>query len=145
MDYLISNDTIAIKKEDNKITIINVENSLVININLKKFLNFNCLCYGSNLKGRLEYVKKLLNIKYKIPILISEKDDLILLPVKSLKSSSNLLIMGSKIINYEKKNNVIRIECVNKEVFEVNISKYCLEKMLINFLKLNNKIKWQSS
>ena len=139
-DLIINKNTIAIKKEYNKIIIYNVEKVQVINKTLNKYLNDNCLLYGSNLNGRISYAKNILNKSYKVPIIIS--DNIIFLPINSIRKDICYLIAFDKIIDYKEKNNMLVIKCTNNYEFEVNISKYCLEKLIIYAIKINNYLKW---
>ncbi len=144
-NYLINEKTVAICKDNNKIKIINVDNTIVFNINIKKLLNNNCLIYGSNLEGRRKYAQNILNIKYKIPIIISEEKKIILLQIYGLRDEDCLFIVGNKILNYKIKDNLLNIKCVNNIIFNVKISKYSFEKILINYLKLFNQLNYQNS
>jgi len=51
----------------------------------------------------------------------------------------------NKIVDYKLENQKLKIICINKQVFLINISKNSFEKMLINSIKLNNILKWQKS
>ena len=141
-NFIINNETVAVLKKNKKIIKYNVDNYEVINKNLNSFLDFNCLYYGSSLKGRIKYAKLSLNISYKCPILISEKENLILIPLNSLKNEETILIMLNKIKDYQENGDMLSITCVNNQVFSVKLSKYSFEKSIINALKLNNQIKW---
>ena len=48
---------------------------------LKTILNESCIKYGSSLNGRIKGSKYALNSKYKLPIIISEKEKLVFFPV----------------------------------------------------------------
>ena len=141
--YIIKNSTIALLKKENKTVCYDVENSIVINKNIKRILASNCLFHGSTLSGRIESVKNILKIQYKVPIIISVAENIIFIQINSLRDKECLLIVANKIIDYEEvEKNHLRIKCLNNNVFDVNISKYSFERMLINIIKLNNYLKW---
>jgi len=142
-NYIINENTIAILKNKNKTIIIDVDNIRVINKNIKFIIECNCLINGSNLNGRKEFIKKLLNIHYKIPIIINY--NIILLQINSIKNNNSLFIILNKIKDYKEINNNLNILCVNNYVFSNNISKNSFEKLIINGIKINNIIKYEKN
>ena len=142
-NYIINNKTIAILKNNNKTIIYDVDNIRVINKNIKRILDENCSFYGSSLSGRKKSAKNILNIHYKVPIIV--KEDVILLQVNNIRNKECLFLVLNKIVDYKLENQKLKIICINKQVFLINISKNSFEKMLINSIKLNNILKWQKS
>jgi len=134
--YLINEETVAILKKDNKTIFYNVENIQVFNKNIKKILEFNCNYYGSSYQGRKKSSQNILNIKYKLPIMISE--NLILLQLNSLRDKECLFIVLNKIINFEKNGDNLKIYCQNKIVLNSKISIKSLEKLIVEGIKLQN-------
>ncbi len=144
-NYIINDQTIAILKQDQNTIVYDVKKTIVINKNIKSILETNCLLHGSSMEGRIKSAKKILNIKYKVPILISEAENIILLQIDCLRNKECLFIVANKIVDYEIKNNKLTIKCINNQEFIVNISKYSFEKMLIYTIKLNNYLKWSKN
>lgn len=142
-NYIINNKTIAILKNNNKTIIYDVDNIRVINKNIKRILDENCSFYGSSLSGRKKSAKNILNIHYKVPVVV--KEDVILLQVNNIRKKECLFLVLNKIVDYKLENQKLKIICINKQVFLINISKNSFEKMLINSIKLNNILKWQKS
>ncbi len=143
-NYIIKDSTIAILKQEKKTIIYNVENFVVFNKSIKKILDENCMLHGSNLNGRIKSVQKILNVKYRVPILISEKENIILLPMNSMRDKECLYIVANKIIDYTENEDYLEIKCINNQIFKTKISKYSFEKMIINMMKLNNYLKWEN-
>ena len=144
-NYIINNATIAILKQEKRTIIYDVENIRVINKHTRKLLEENCLFYGSSMEGRIKSAKNILNIKYKVPIIISESDNLTLIPVNAMRSKECLFLVASKIIDYkalDDKEKMLVIRCVNNLEFTVNLSKKSFDKLLLNSIKLNNYLKW---
>lgn len=88
--------------------------------NIKKILNDSCISYGSSLNGRLKGSKYALKSKYKLPIIISEKEKLVFFPIKEA---------GQEIwINFDMIKDVIRKKDDSLVVFkngykkEINVS-----------------------
>ena len=140
-NYIINNKTIAILKNNNNTIIYDVDNIRVINKNIKRILDENCSFYGSSLSGRKKSAKNILNIHYKVPVVV--KEDVILLQVNNIRNKECLFLVLNKIVDYKLENQKLKIICINKQVFLINISKNSFEKMLINSIKLNNILKWQ--
>lgn len=142
-NYIINKKTIALLKQNDKIKIYDVDNLLVFNTKISKIINNSCLLYGSNLKGRKKFAQKFLNIKYRVPIIISENKKIILLQINGLREEECLFIVGNKIVDYEEINDkVLKIKCINNIEICANISKYSFEKILINYLKLYNNLNY---
>ena len=142
-NYIINNKTIAILKNKNKTIIFDVEKTRIINKNIKKVLDYNCNFYGSSLNGRKKCAKNLLNIHYKIPIIIDK--NIILIQLNALRSDECLFIVLNKIIDYKYINKKLKILCINSQIFNTNISKQSFEKMIINSIKLENNLKWRKN
>ena len=137
-NYLINENTIAVQKRSKQTIIYDVENIRVINKNIRSILNLNCNFYGSSLLGRLKSASKILNIKYKIPIIINE-NNVILLPIKSLRHEDTLLLVSNKIIKYEEQDAKLKVYTINNQEFILNISKNSFEKMLLKNVKFSLK------
>ena len=135
-NYLINNKTVALLKVKNKTIIYDVETKRVINKNIKKILEYNCLFYGSDLVGRKKSAAKIINIRYKIPLIIN--DNIILLQLNSIRCDECLFLVLNKLIDYKVNSNLLEIKCINNTIFNNKISKNSFEKMIINGIKLNN-------
>ncbi len=144
-EYIIDDTTVALYKKERDTVIYNVDKYEVFNIPIKKIIEFNCLIHGSSMNGRIKSAKTILNIQYKVPILISEAENIILLQMNSLRYKECLFIVANKIIDYEEKDDFLQIKCINNITFDVKISKYSFEKLLIYTIKLNNYLKWSKT
>lgn len=142
-NYIINNKTVAILKKKNKTVIYDVEKVRVINKNINKVLEDNCNFYGSSLSGRKKSAKNILNIKYKAPLIIT--NNVILLQINNIRNEECLFLVLNKIIDYKYEGENLKILCVNKLIFKLNISKSSFEKMLIKAIKLDNILKWKKS
>ena len=121
MKYIINNNTIFIKY-DGENTIIYEENNKYIykdNI-IKNLLNNSCIYYGSTLKGRIASCKHYINNNYKIPILISEKNNIMLFYIKE---NNNIYWFNYLFIkNYKKLNNKLLIIFNNDQNLILDVS-----------------------
>ncbi len=140
--YRITDKTIALKRFGKNTIIYNVNNEVVINKNIKTILNENCSSQGTNLEGMKSCAKKILGIKYSVPIYLKEQQ--ILLPIGGIRDKDCMYIMANKIMDYKNlKNKKIKIICINNHEFIVNLSKYRFEKLILYSIKLNNRINCQ--
>ena len=96
--YIINEDLIALLKKEQQTIIYEVKRVRVVDSNYSKIIKNNCLFYGCSLEGRKKYVKKMLKIKYRVPIIINKK--IILVPLESMRKSECLFINPAKIIDY---------------------------------------------
>lgn len=140
-NYIINNKTIALIKNNKKTIIIDVNNIRLINRGIKIVLNHNCMLNGKNLDSIKKYGQYYLREKYKIPIIINK--NIILIQIYSLRNKNSILLVTNKIIDYEEMANInfLKVKCLNNYLFYVNISKRSLEKLILNSVKLNNKLK----
>jgi len=144
-NYVINNKTIALLKENNKTIIYDVDNKLVFNTHINKIIKYNCNYYGASLKGRKKSAKEILNIKYKIPIVLDEMNNIAIIQLSSPRNKECLFISVNSVIDYRKCDNFLEIICLNNQIFKVNISKYNFEKMLLKTIRLNNILKYRKS
>lgn len=140
-NYLITNNTIAILKKENKTIIYDNKEIKSLNISYKKILDYNCNYYGSSLKGRIDCAKNILNIKYRVPIIIDENNNLIFIQLCSSRNLECLFLNVNKIVDYEEIDNNLLIKCPHNYNFKCSLSKKSLEKLIILSFKLNNTLK----
>ena len=138
--YIVNNNTVALLKKKN-ITIVYEKNKkFIVNQKLNKIISFNCRYYGSNLEGRLISTKELLNIKYKVPIIIYEYKNMIFSYLNNKRDKTCLLVNLNMLVFYKKYDNYLYLKFLNNNGFRVKISEYNLEKLIINHFKINNLI-----
>lgn len=137
-NYLITNKTIALLKRGKKTLIYDVDKVVVINKTINKIIDLSCNYYGSSLEGRKKSAKNILNQKYKIPIVIDEVNNLILIPLNNPRLEDCLYVVVNKIVDYYELEDNLVIMCVNNQEFKTKMSKKTLEKLIISAFKLNN-------
>ncbi len=118
---LISNETLYLYFDGSETILKNRTNEYRGRGNLvKAILNQSCIYYGSSLDGRIKGTKGILNCKYKLPVIISEKNQIVLFPVKS---DLGLIWFNFKNIKgFEKYGDKVKIEFNNSTVKEFEIS-----------------------
>ncbi len=141
--YLITKDTIGLLKKGNKTIIYNVNKIEVINKNINYILEYNCKYYGSTFLGRKKFAQNVLNIKYKVPIIIDDDNNIILLQLNSLRKDECLLLIFNKVLNYEQKNYYLLINCLNKYSFRTLISLNSFENLIFNAIKIKGILNYR--
>ena len=101
--YEINEDTLAIIPKDNKITIVYEKyNNYIVKQNIKEILNNSCKYFGSTLDGRKIASSSLLNINYKVPIIIEESSNMVFFPTSSIKNNKCSWISLNNIDRFER-------------------------------------------
>lgn len=121
MNYIINKNTNFLFFDGNNILINEVNNQLCFKTNvINDILNNSCIYYGSTLKGRIISCKKLINSYYKIPVIISEKNNLLFFYI-----NDNNLIYWFNFLNikdYYKKDKKLIVEFINDFKLVLNVS-----------------------
>lgn len=121
MDYIINKNTNFILFDGNNTCIYEINNNLLFKGNvINDILNESCIYYGSTLKGRIVSCKKIINSYYKVPIIISEKNNLLFFYV-----NANNIIYWFNFLNikeYYKYNNNLMVVFNNEFNLTLNIS-----------------------
>ena len=82
MDYIINKNTYYLMYDNDKTVINELSTELVIpGNNLKDILENSCEYYGSSLQGRIVGARNLIKSRYKIPIMVSEKNNILFFPL----------------------------------------------------------------
>lgn len=131
MDYIINKNTCFLMF-DGKNTVINeLATELVIQGNtLKNILESSCEYYGSSLKGRIIGARNIIKSRYRIPIIVSEKNNILLFPLNGKKNEEHIWFNFGMIKSYEKAGEFVNI------TFNNGFSK----KFMISYAILNNQI-----
>lgn len=142
-NYIINSDTLAIIPIGfNKSRVLELDNEFVINTNPTKIIKNSCLYFGSSLEGRMEGTKYLLNCHYKLPILLSEFNNLIAFPTLSFKSNDCCWLILNNIKEYYKDNKTTNIVFDNNKMININTTLSSFENQFfrsIRFKELLNK------
>jgi len=105
----------------------------------------SCQYYGSSYGGRYIGAKKLLEMEYKLPIIVDEVKEVVIFPTCSPRQKDCMWICLNNIENYErfKKNSIIKF--TNDFNYEINISFNCLENQILRATLLMSKLKKRKS
>lgn len=121
--YIIKKDTLFIHSDGFNTNIKELNKTIDFYGNIaKKILNDSCIYYGSSLQGRIKGSKSLLNGKYKLPIIISEKNKIIFFPIKDSLKNEVYWFNFDLIKDYKRENSLVRIIFSNDESLMISVS-----------------------
>ncbi|MFV0275274.1 MAG: competence protein ComK [Bacilli bacterium] len=102
-NYEINNNTIALIKENSYTTkVLEDETEYLIENEISNIINDSCEFFGSSYKGRIKGSRKLINGKYKMPIIIEETMSLIFFPTTASECDTCMWISLNQIKSYSK-------------------------------------------
>ena len=137
--YEINKNTLAVVGiNDFKAMAIESDNNYIINDNSYQIMEDSCNYFGSTFKGRVDGTKKMMNINYKVPIIIEESNDIIFFPLSEIDSSNCVWISLKWFDRVVKENNNTYIYFKNGEKISINVSKYVVENQFFRSLKLSS-------
>jgi len=141
-EYYINNDTlILIPIDKNTTKVFDIYNFYIIYKNIFEIIDESCQYYGSSYGGRYIGSKRLLNMEYKLPIIINESKEIIMFPTCSPKSENCCWISLNNIENYEKTEFVSTLKFNNGIYYETDISYNSLENQYLRANLLLMKLK----
>ncbi len=123
MNYEINEGTLAvIAMEGNKSKILEDNNEYIIDNTPFKIMDYSCKYFGSSYEGRKEGTKAILNVDYKVPIIVENSSNLIFFPtssptatdcswisLKDIKSFNEIEHIGTEITFYNDKKIIIPV------------------------------------
>ncbi len=114
MSY-INENTLFIMKKHEKVEIISLDGKIETKEHITKILDESCLYYGSSLEGRIKSSKYLTKLSSKVPIILNEKENLILFPIYSMRNEVGLWFIYNNIMNYRKVKKYVEVTFKNNE------------------------------
>ena len=130
-NYEINDETFAVVATEEKKAKV-IEKSCEYNIDNSAYsiMDESCKYYGSSYDGRMKAAKKILDCKYKLPILVEESSCLIFFPIKSTVCSDCTWINLNSVKKIEKVNNFSKITFINDKEILVDVSKMSLDNQI---------------
>jgi len=141
-DYEINEKTLAILPYDkNKSVIYEDKDSYILEKSVNKIMDESCRYYGSTFEGRQKGSSTLTGITYKVPIIISEENNMIFFPTNSPRLKECGWISLNNLNRYYEKENKIILEFMNKEVVELSISENIIRNQILKASFLESAIR----
>ena len=146
MPYLINEFTCALIPEGSKTRIIENSNILLVNEALSFVIAHNCIYNGSSLKGRQKGSAFLLKTRYKVPIILNEKKEIILLPTHSSRNAECIWVVNQNIENYyPTPSNHVLLEFKNKQKIELNVSYKIFNNQVLKASRLESILRGRNN
>ena len=93
MEYEINKGTLAIMpNEINQSLVYEDEDRFLVNQSPFEIMEDSCKYFGSTYEGRKDSAKSILGAEYKVPVIVEDKDNLIVFPTTSPKSQDCIWI-----------------------------------------------------
>ncbi len=139
MNYEINEGTLAVLPEDeNKSKILEDETQYIINHTPFEILDYSCKYFGSSYEGRKEGTKSILNVNYKVPIIVENSKNLIFFPTNSPTSNDCIWISLKNIKKISNENfNSTKIEFNNGITITIPVSKRTIENQIMRASRLD--------
>ncbi len=83
MNYEINEGTLAILPKEEKSKVLEDSKEYVINNTPYEIMDYSCKYFGSSYEGRKEGTKAILDINYKVPIIVENSKNIIFFPTNS--------------------------------------------------------------
>lgn len=132
-EYIITEDTLAIlpvKHIEYSSVVYELGEGYYVRQTPMQIIKASCKAYHSSYDGRREATISLTNAKYKSPIIIRERDDLLAFPTISPKKFECAWILATHIKTIENPNNESCIIFNNGFPLTLAISFHCLQSQL---------------
>lgn len=121
----------ANKKE---VSVIIEDNQLLlIPQHIKQVLDSMCLMHGSDMQGRLVFFSKVQKIRKKVPLLISEKHEVIVFPIHHQRSKQQLWIAYQPIKYIVAVDNVSSIVFKDGTNLQVSLSTRNIKRQMVRY------------
>ena len=131
MNYIINKNTYYLMYDNYKTVINELSTELVFpGNNLKYILENSCKYYGSSFQGRIIGARNLIKSRYKIPIMVSEKNNILLFPLNGKENDEVIWFNFGMIKNYEK----------DGEFVSITFNNGIVKKFMISYTVFNNQI-----
>lgn len=141
-EYFINKDTLLlVPSGKNQTKIYDKEGTYEVNKKILDIVEKSCNYYGSSFTGRCVGSKNILNMNYKLPIIMDEVKELIMIPTSSPNKSDCYWLCLNNIEDYYKKGNKIVIEFSDKSTYEIENSYYIVENQILRATLLLTRLR----
>lgn len=141
-EYYINEDTLLlIPCGKSRSKIYDINGTYYIKKTVFEIVDESCQYYGSSYGGRYIGAKRLLEMEYKLPIILDEVKEVVVFPTCSPRQKNCIWICINNIETYEKTKNNSTIKFTNGLSYELNISYNSLENQILRATLLMMKLK----
>ncbi len=139
MNYEINEGTMAIISIGNgKCRILEDKNEYLVEKSSFDLIDYSCKYFGSSFEGRKEGARSILNLSYKVPIVIENTRNLIFFPT-SAPTSPDCSWISLKDVDFvvEREYNSSKIIFKNGEEVEVPVSRRIIDNQILRASRLD--------
>jgi competence protein ComK len=141
-NYVINRDTLAILPNGKgKSLVYDGLEVYEVNMSPTLLIKRNCLLNGSSYEGRLKSSDYLINCKYKTPILVNDKHNLIFFPTNSTRLQTCSWISCGIIVKIYRSERGTSILFNTDVVITINISFYVIYNQYLRAVNLDSKLR----
>jgi len=141
-EYIVCESTLALVMIDkNTCMIIEDNKEFFVNLSCIDVIKNSCLYYGSSYEGRLEASKNLLGKEYKLPIIISEYNDILFFPIGSKQTDICTWISLKNLDNYMVEDDMVEFIFKCNRRYNVAVGRRSFEAQLLKAYDLNRIMK----
>lgn len=141
MPYIITQNTLALLPTTKGTKILEISKILTSSENIGKIISENCKFYGSSLEGRKAGSSYIIGSTYKPPIILNEKNHIILVPTHSSRSKECSWISLNNILNYRSYNDKkVHVVFKNNQNLILNISYLIFDRQVLKATRLESAL-----
>ena len=137
-NYIINKDTLALIAVNDGTKVYEKNQELFFNQTPNKIIKNSCLFYGSSFEGRINGTKSILGLRYKIPIIIEQCNNIIFFPTDSIRNNSCNWISLNNVSNCLSYQHQTKILFSNGQELILNISQYIINNQIFKASRLQN-------
>lgn len=140
--YFINRATCAIIPIDKEVSeVYELNDSYIVDKSVKEIIDESCKYFGCSYKGRYEGSKKVLNMNYKLPIVVEEFHNLIFFPTSSPRFHECIWLSLNNISTYERQDKETKIIFNSEREMILDISYYSVENQIFRATMLESLLR----
>ena len=121
MEYEINSDTLAIiPYQKGKSKILELNDEYIVDLTPYQVIENSCSYYGSSLNGRIKGSKNIIGSYYKLPVIVSERNNIVFFPLK--KGNCWWWINFNSVKYFEKTSNGVLVSFKNELKKYISVS-----------------------
>lgn len=141
-DYEINEKTLAIVPFGKKKSIVYEDRDcFILDKPVNKIMDSSCKYYGSTFEGRQKGTTSLTGLTYKVPIIVSEENNIIFFPTSSPRLKDCAWISLNNINRYYDKKEKTLVEFLNQETVELPLSYNILNNQILKASRLESTLR----
>ncbi len=134
--YEINNKTLALKPKEDKTTVYEEDRIFTVNSTPHRIMEDSCTYYGSTLEGRKMGASRILNMSYKLPIMVEDSNNIIFFPTKSSRKKECIWISLNNIKDYYQENDNMVVVFYNGKKLKIKESYKIIDGQILKATRL---------